>query len=380
MPLHGKLQRLNLIILSLLALQGVGCAGPTTPFGALRLFSKDSAETEARGPASFFGKDFELEEANPSVHFYPPRQVLHTRTTFAVEIEDPKGVSEDPQIALFYNGFDVTKQFLAQATRTDSDPQKKKVRLATKNLRLVAGRENRIHFLYWPKESKTPVLAQYHGPSCFAFDRSQRLERLTPFRLTKEILKTIDEEAAQKELNPFFLAGLIAQESSFNPLTVSRNKALGLTQITSLGEIEIIDKFADWPRHPEISEMPFPILKLAILNGDINPENEWRLNPERSIRGGAEYLSYLHEYWNRDDKKLLLETELGERGAALSEVLLASYNSGAARVSQALERKGPNWLEDEELNEARKYVGRVVSWCDQLALRSKTEKPTQGAR
>jgi soluble lytic murein transglycosylase-like protein len=369
-----------LIILTLLALQGVACAGPTTPFGALRLFSKDSAESEARGPASLFGKDFEFEETGPSVHFYPPRQVLHTRTTFAVEIEDPKGVPEEPNIALFYNGFDVTKEFLAQATRTDSDPQKKKVRLATKNLRLVAGRENRIHFLYWPKEAKNPVVAQYHGPSCFAFDRSQRLERLTPFRLTKEVLRTIDEEAAQKEINPFFLAGLIAQESSFNPLTVSRNKALGLTQITSLGETEIIEKFADWPRHPEIAEMPFPILKLAILNGDINPQNEWRLDPERSIRGGAEYLSYLHEYWNRGDKRMLLEEQLGERGAALSEVLLASYNSGAARVSQALERRGPDWLEDEELNEARKYVGRVVSWCDQLALRSKSDKPTQGAR
>jgi hypothetical protein len=33
-------------------------------------------------------------------------------------------------------------------------------------------------------------------------------------------------------------------------------------------------------------------------------------------------------------------------------------------VSDALEREGTRWLQDEELGEARKYVRQIVSYCD----------------
>lgn len=77
-----------------------------------------------------------------------------------------------------------------------------------------------------------------------------------------------------------------------------------------------------------------------------------------------EYLMYLRDYWSRPDKKQYVSEHLGEGEDHLSEVVLASYNSGATRVFQAIEKRGKKWLEDRELKAARRYVRRVVSYCD----------------
>ena len=101
-----------------------------------------------------------------------------------------------------------------------------------------------------------------------------------------------------------------------------------------------------------------------IANGKVNASNEWRLNPGLSIQGGAEYLTYLAEYWSRPDKRAQLEKYVGDDDYALSLVMLASYNSGGSRVSAAIDADGKKWLQDDELGEARKYVRRVASYCD----------------
>jgi soluble lytic murein transglycosylase-like protein len=183
------------------------------------------------------------------------------------------------------------------------------------------------------------------------------------------VLQFINQNAQKKKLNPFFVAALVAQESSFDPLALSRNRALGLTQVTSLGESEIIKNYETWPRYPGLDAMPLPILRMSILTGRVNSGNEWRLNPAHSIEGGVEYLAYLSEYWRRPERRSMIERKLGPSENALSEVMLASYNAGAARVSEALERNGARWLQDEQLGEARKYVRRIVSYCDHFEHR-----------
>jgi hypothetical protein len=337
----------------------VGCAGPMTPFGAVGVLPKAS-DTEDTAT---------LSKQGPRVRFTPDRQVLHTASNFSVIIEDPEGVPNDFKLTVNYNGIDVSRQFLAHAEWTNVDPIGHEVRLTTKFLRLLPTRDNKVKVKYWHSPASQPVVAQYLPPVCSAFTASQMVFSVPDFDAPLAVLQLINQNANRAKLNPYFIAALVAQESGFDPQALSYSKAIGLTQVTSLGESEIIKRGGDWPRYPGLGEMPLPFLKLAILNGRINGGNEWRLDPALSIAGGVEYLNYLSEYWGKREKRAQVEKRLGPSETALSEVILASYNSGASRVSDALEAHGLDYLQDEELGEARKYVRRVVSYCDHFEHR-----------
>ena len=46
-----------------------------------------------------------------------------------------------------------------------------------------------------------------------------------------------------------------------------------------------------------------------------------------------------------------------------TDILLASYNSGAYRVKKSIIKNKEEWLFDKSLNEARKYVMNIKSYC-----------------
>ena len=332
----------------------MGCAGPMSPFGALPLFQTKSVEDQKAG----------LSKSRARVRFTPDRQVLHGSTSFSVIIEDPQGVPEDFKLVVSYNGKDVTKSFLSHAKQTSLDPLNHEIKLTTKHLRLLPAQDNRVQVSYWRTTQEQSAVSQYMPPSCSAFASNQMVFSIPDFDPPLVTLQLINQNAQRKNLNPYFVAALVAQESSFDPRALSRGKALGLTQVTSMGESEIIKSFETWPRYPGLASIPLPLLKIAIMSGRIHSGNEWRLDPAHSIEGGVEYLSYLSEFWNRPEKHAQIVRALGPAESALSEVVLASYNSGASRVGEALERNGSRWLQDDELGEARKYVRRIVSYCD----------------
>lgn len=346
----------------------VGCAGPATPFGAVNGWGERITDKMARWLAEIASEERDGIHRRQRVRFTPERQILHGRTDFSIIIEDPDGIPEEFELKLFYNGMDMSRRFLSQAEPVFVEPLRRRLQLRVRHLRLLPSRTNRVHVIYRRGPLEPPVHAQYLAPTCSAFETVRALASVPGFELSPDMIQLINDTALENNFNPHFLAGLIAQESAFNPRAVSYRKALGLTQITDLGESEVIKRYSSWPRYVGVSQMPFPVLKLAILNGEVHAGNEWRLNPALSIQGGVEYLTYLSEYWSRPEKRLQVEKHLGDSDTVVSEVILASYNSGAARVSQALERQGARWLDDEELREARKYVGRVVSYCDHFAL------------
>lgn len=350
------LRRLSTICVVLGIGASLGCAGPMSPFGAISMKQKWASD-DAK-------KTVGVNKSRARVRFTPDRQVLHGAANFSVIIEDPEGVPEDFGLVVNYNGMNVTKEFLSHAQRTSLDPLDHEVKLTTKNMRLLPSRENRIQVSYYRGSTEKSATAQYMPPSCSAFASNQMVFAIPDFDPPMMVLQLINQNAQKRKLNPFFIAALVAQESSFDPLALSRSKALGLTQVTSLGESEIIKRYETWPRFPGLENMPLPILKLSILSGRVNSGNEWRLDPAHSIEGGVEYLAYLSDYWRRPEKHAIIERKLGPSENAFSEVMLASYNSGATRVSDALEREGTRWLQDKELGEARNYVRRIVSYCD----------------
>lgn len=341
-----------------LAMGLCACAGPTTPFGALNGLGKRIEKLSLTVGLP----------TNARIHFTPHRQFLHDRTTFDVLLEDPAGIPEGYSLRMSYNGLDVTGAFLDSAKATWSEEDRKWLKLTISDFRLPASREHDIQLVYRRDWVSAPLVAELAPPQCSPSEPSRRLASLPDYDPPALTLQTINRQAQQRGFNPYMVAGLIAQESGFDPSAVSSRKAMGLTQITSIVEAELLKDKTEWPRYPGLDEMSAMEVRLNIATGKITPENEWRLNPAYSIQGGVLYLSAIGEYWSKPEKRALLEkTFPSSRGQTSLEVLLASYNSGPARVSRALERAGTRWLDDEELQEGKRYVRHVVSYCDHFS-------------
>ncbi len=351
---------MNLRIISgllILAVFGSGCAGPATPFGSVNWPSST---------ANFFPDIEKVSSSAPgyNLRFFPERQILHGTNDLDLVIEDADGVLENPKLQVSYNGRDVTDSFIGRADKSYTDASKRRLKLSVKDFRLPLLRNHDIHATYWPSKRTKPVQISFNPPVCSAFSWKGRLTKVSGFDVDEALINSITHQSTTQRYSPFLIAGLIAQESGFDSKAVSRSRALGLTQVTPIGEAEIIDLYQHWPRYPGISDMGFFSLRSALANGEINPTNEWRLDPDLSVRGGVEYLKYLNDYWSRPDKMAYIEKHFQGSEFKRSEILLASYNSGAARVSQALESDGEDFLKNSELGEARKYVKRITSYCD----------------
>lgn len=339
-----------------------GCAGPTTPLGAVwtlrvppQLHSFASFARRASGMST-----------PPAIQASPQRQVLHLASPLTLTVLDPDAGGPGHKFTVLYNGLDVTASFMRQATTTVSGDHKK-VTVKLPKVTLPAGTEHRIEFGYW-SPSGTFARIELAPPSCDPFSR-RSIASTEPFTPPEKLLKLIDRVSRESGFNPAFAAGLVAQESGFDPQSVSWARAIGLTQITSGAESELANRFQDWPRYPGLSELPFPWLKGLILAGEVNRSNEWRLDEERSVRGGLAYIEYLHERWAAKENAELLAASFEHPDLMIPKLVLASYNSGYARVRAALARERAAWLEAEELRGIRKYVDKITSYCDHFTAK-----------
>ncbi|MBY0384193.1 transglycosylase SLT domain-containing protein, partial [bacterium] len=236
-----------------------------------------------------------------------------------------------------------------------------------KNVRFKLLDDNQIRIGY--QKNQSLYVSQFQSPTCDFFE-NKPIHNIQGFRPPNEYIIWLSEIAKQQKLNPNLLTGIVAQESGFNPNAISWAKAIGLTQITQLAEEQLRIEEKKWPQSREISSLNFVELKQKISSGEINRDNEWRLNPQKSIQGGAEYIRYLYSYWNLEENKIWLAKISGEPSVVLSQVILASYNSGPSRVKNAIIENPNTWIKDPELKEAHKYIQRVFSYCYHFSQRS----------
>lgn len=327
----------------------IGCVGPTTPFGAVNdIFPKATDITNGKN----------TKDSPVKIIFKPQKQVLHDKNNFIVEIKDKNKIPDSKDIKLFYNTLDVTEQFLAQSEIKKS-VKDKTLQLSFNNLRLKILDENNIRMFY--RSTDENYVSSFEAPTCDLIeDKDVRV--IKGFQPPDEYLTWVHEISRRSKMNPSFLTGIVAQESSFNPKAVSSAKALGLTQITPLAEEQINSGKKDWPRR-DISSLSYSELKTQVMSGEINEKTDWRLSPRHSLEGGAEYIQYLRTYWKSDDNIKLIKNLPGDEQINLSKIILASYNSGPARVKNSIQSRGDKWLEDTSLKEARKYIKLVFSYC-----------------
>jgi soluble lytic murein transglycosylase-like protein len=339
----------TLLVLVLLS----ACAGPMTPFGALhslRSLPLIGALADLESPAR--------------IRFFPEHQVLHDSQRLTLRVDDPEGIPERYSVQILYNNRDVTSQFMKRA-RKSIDASGRRLDIDSRSFRLRASSKNNIELRYF-REGKAHAKATYGAPECDPFE-SMTVHHTDPYLKGGALLPLIDKAARHRKMNPAFFAALIAQESSFNPKAVSWSKALGLTQVTPVADLELQRLHAEWPRNSLVESSTPQTLKALVLSGYLDGQSDWRLDPGLSIEGGLSYVSILESYWKREETTQLLAETFAEPEKALHDVLIASYNWGPSRVLRAVKDYGADYLDSPELEHSRRYVGRIKSFCEHFA-------------
>lgn len=325
----------------------VGCVGPTSPFGAVKSLDTQASDDEG-GNEGF------------KISFHPSRKYYHHKTNFFIEVESQSQIGENFELKIFHNDYEVSEGFLSTGVAQISTDRKKMV-YSMRDLRFKTLDANNVRVEVYSDGRKVGH-SFLPEPEC-AFFSEDKVVDITPFRAPAHYTKMIEKVATESQINPSLVAGLVAQESGFNPKAVSWAKAIGLTQVTALAEKQIQNTVKDWPQDASIQNLSYVSLKSKIYLNEINPQTEWRLDPEKSLRGGIAYIQYLHEYWSRQDNKKLFDDTLGGGVDTYAEVILASYNSGPARVKRVIRSRKKMWKKDKSLREAVRYLKKVKSFC-----------------
>ena len=350
------------------------CAGPTSPFGKVepqfikKVHSKIDLSHLDSSSSRKVAQKIQLAPQNIDqirIKISPDRQRIHAKSHLKIAIYDPEGLSSSFELKIFYDGNDVTDSFVKNSI-VERNKENNKITYGLQNFRLIPINTNKIIIGYRRNLISPIVYTEYKKPTC-DLRSDEDIENFTLFRNKRKTMSTLRKVAAHKTINPNFLAGLVAQESSFNPNAVSYAKAVGLTQITPIAEKHVVERYPYFPKHKSANKIPVPLLKSLIVAGSINSKNEWRLNEEYSLIGGAEYLEYIENYWNKEENNWILKKIFGDEKKVINDVILASYNSGSFRVKQSIRKKGKEWLKVKELTEANLYVKRVKSYCHHFA-------------
>ena len=328
------------------------CAGPTNPFGGDILISENFQISQLASRS--------ISDENIQISLSPDKQYYNSPYDLSIKINDPNFDLKRFRYELVYNHKKINRWLKTEEIHLPKKPSDP-VEIRFKNLSLLPGNMNQISFLYYPTGSTHPLVHKLEVPQCLKELAATQLN-ISPFKVSNSIKDNIQQIAKKYTYNPSLIAALIAQESSFNIHALSVAKALGLTQITPLAHREIAQVKPAWKIYPKFNQLTYPMLKYHLSTNAMNPKNEWRLDPEKSIEGGVIYLEYLENYWSSPEKSQLLKQTFNDV-IPMTDILLASYNSGAYRVKTAIQSKGKEWLLAKELLEARKYVMNIKSYC-----------------
>ena len=282
----------------------------------------------------------------------PDRQNLHDSHHLQLEVSTNNNQEIDKDdIVVIWNGIDISKSFSKTAK---TNVFENKTLFTFRDFSLPNNKLHEIEF-YITHQGKN-YYKNYEKPTCNIYEKNV-ITNTGKFKVDKSLINEITKSAYEHDINPSLLTGLIAAESSFKPRAVSSAKAIGLTQVTLLGHLEIQKSFPDWKIDRRTKRYPASVVKTLIHLNEIDANDDWRLNKEKSIRGGTNYLLYLKEYW----EKKALSYKLGT--SQMTNLILASYNSGAARVRKQLANKKSKWRDSKKLKEANKYINRISSYC-----------------
>lgn len=383
MTIREYMQKLMIHVLFTIFISSLySCAGPADPFGSKEVSSVFEEELEKakvanqnifkhyskfslnRNPAGNFDNDENAQTIAKdhefiSIEFTPGRQNFHEAFDFQIHVRDQIGISQSHKLQIYYNDLEISEsQYNNFIKKMHKDG--KGFTLTYNDFRLPVKDFHHIKALFWRNENTPPIIETFEEPYCEVQGESRKIASMGPFSKHYETFRLIRSISNPQNINPNFIAAIVAKESSFNPKAVSWAKALGLTQVTPIAAKEIKKrKKVHWKVYPEVEEMSFLRLKSAVATGLINEKNDWRLDKRKSIQGAIHYLEYLENYWQRAK----IGHEVNFDSELETDLILASYNSGAARVKHIYLNDPEQWYEHNDLKEAKKYFRKIKSYC-----------------
>lgn len=204
---------------------------------------------------------------------------------------------------------------------------------------------------------------------------------------SKEDLFFLAWVSIREKINPYFLMGVVSQESAGNCALVSSTGGEGCFQITNtFGQGQLLesypDRTGDWHWSTRIDDYPESIfLDLEDYFGEMPDSDQYRLtlDPQASEIEGVDVSSVvnfpfgsiasgLYFFWQpyllfssyssaEDNAQNLFQTANGK-----ATWQAAAYNGGAYGAATALRDSGDNFLEDMA-EETQNYAGSVVDYC-----------------
>jgi len=325
------------------------CAGPSSPFGSNILITSNYDLSKVKNAKS---------NERLKIEAFPKNLLYHTNFDLKVKINNADGFDHNIRYDIVYNGKKLERWWDSESIEINKERTEAKINF--KNISLLPGLKNEIVFLYYPSNSSDPIAYEFKGPEC-NFSNHEPIKNLSEFDVDPKLTHYINFISKKYEINPSLLASLVAQESSFNSNAVSISRAVGLTQVTPIANKDIRIEKNEWKSYPDSDKLSYLNLKYKIYRGVINKKNDWRLDKHKSLEGGALYLKQLSNFWNLEKNKKLLSTKFNRM--TKTDIILASYNSGASRVKRSIKKHNTNWIWSKELNEARKYVMNIKSYC-----------------
>ena len=338
----------------------VSCAGPMNPFGSdiKNIVAGVTRETKEmkekkRTPAQ--------KESKVSIDFYPKFQNRHSLHDIFVVVQTSNEFVNPRNIKFYWNNKDISKTVLSVNDIVYQNENE--LVLKIKNIRLQAFKDNHI-FVYYKSELNNKLYGhEYAEPQC-NYNEDWKIKTTRPFNVKKSFINLVENKAIRQDINPAFITAIIAQESGFNYKAVSHAKAIGLTQVTNLASTHVQKKYKRWKSDRRIKKLPTPVIRTLIGLNKITRRHDWRLDKTKSVIGGIEYIKYLKKYWaGNTDLITRVYGEHTDHDAILTDLILASYNSGPYRTKSNLIEKGIHWKEAKELREAKKYLNKVKSFC-----------------
>lgn len=342
------------------------CAGPMSPFGSRTLdiinpsslitfFLKNEGRNNSREIASL------KNTGKVEISFFPKRQNWHQEHDLYVILESTGIDLHAHNLKVHWDNHDVSQSFNWMKEIIHQENNLMVIRL--NDIRLIPGRLNKIKAHYISPNDTRVFKREYKAPNC-NITQTHPIKNTKPFKVKNSFLQIVEDYSQRNSINPAFMTALIAQESGFDTKAVSHAKAIGLTQVTELANIHVTRKHRNWKSDRRIKKLPVPVIRALIKMGKINSTHDWRLNKRKSVLGGIEYIKYLNRYWNGNLG--LIERVFGTNinlDEIKSELIIASYNSGPYRIKTQLLSQGEKWKYSSNIKEARKYLGKVKSYC-----------------
>jgi peptidoglycan lytic transglycosylase len=201
---------------------------------------------------------------------------------------------------------------------------------AETEMRFGAATDGQRHLLALELAKSDPTLAlslrhmKVLTPEYLTLDYDRAPKEVWGYLFPLPLQQDLEKAAKESNLDPYLVAGLIRQESEFNPVVISRAHAFGLMQLV-----------------PATGGM------LARKEGIVPFNSSMLFDPRVNLKLGTTYLRAQLDRWNGS-----------------LEQTLAAYNAGPGRVQQwtanAHFREPAEFVESIPFTETREYVQSVL--------------------